>query len=185
MSSVYPYLRWLGVVLAGRKKRMGTFDESVLRFHVWPGDLDFFFHMNNGRYLTLMDSGRWDIMARLGLIPFMRKNGWISVIGGATIRFLRPLRPFQAFELRSRIVGWDAKWFYIDQRFVSEGKVFAESTVRGLLRAPGRSVGTAEVLRLVGETTPSPPLSREVEAWSRMLAMQGDGTSVSNPREPV
>src|SRR5687768_16441057 len=63
---VYPYLRWASVVLRSMfgPRRMRMHDTSVLRFHVWPGDLDFFGHMNNGRFLTLMDSGRFDIMAR-------------------------------------------------------------------------------------------------------------------------
>lgn len=166
---MYPYLRWLGVVWGARRARMGLLDESVLTFHVWPGDLDFFFHLNNGRYLTLMDSGRWDIIARLGLLGPMRRNRWISVLGGATIRFLRPMRPFQRFELRSRILGWDEKWFFISQRFVAGDKVFAEAVVRGLFRAPGRSVPSHEALRLVEDGRPSPPLPPFVEAWSAGL----------------
>ena len=170
---MYPYLRWLGVAWRGRTGRQGVLDESVLTFHVWPGDLDFFFHMNNGRYLTLMDSGRWDIIARIGLIRPMRRNQWISVLGGASIRFLRPMRPFQRFELRSRVVGWDEKWFFISQRFVVGDKVFADAIVRGLFRAPGRSVPTAEVLQVVGEDRGSPPLPDGVSSWSKGLDASG------------
>lgn len=166
---MYPYLRWLSIAWRARKQRMGVFDESVLRFHVWPGDLDFFAHMNNGRYLSLMDSGRWDIVARLGLIGHMRRQRWITVLGGASIRFRRPMRPFQRFELRSRILGWDEKWFYISQRFEADGKVYADAAVRGLFRAPGESVPSAEVLRLVGHKGPSPALPRDVRAWADAL----------------
>ena len=31
---------------------------------VWPNDLDTNAHMNNGRYLTLMDLGRFDLMTQ-------------------------------------------------------------------------------------------------------------------------
>ena len=164
---MYPYLRWLSVVFRRRAvSKAAVLEESRLRFRTWPGDLDFFGHMNNGRYLTLMDSGRWDIMAKLGLIPVLRKNKWISVIGGATIRFIKPLRPFQAFELRSRIVAWDEKWFYIEQDFTSDGVVVATGLVRGLIRAPGRSLPTAEVLAIVGWTQPSPPVPSHVREWA-------------------
>ena len=165
---VYPYLRWASVVLRRivRPRRMGMHDTSVLRFHVWPGDLDFFGHMNNGRFLTLMDSGRFDIMARIGFLPILRRNKWISVLGGADIRFLRPLRPFQRFELHSRVLGWDQKWFYIEQEFHSRGRLVAASLVRGLMRAKGRSVPTAEALATVGHLAPSPPLPVWVRGWA-------------------
>jgi acyl-CoA thioesterase FadM len=47
-----------------RRGPLDLLGESVVRFRVWPGDLDFNLHMNNGRYLTLMGLGRLDLMAR-------------------------------------------------------------------------------------------------------------------------
>src|SRR6185503_3961101 len=35
--------------------------ESNLSLRVWPNDLDLNIHVNNGRYLTLMDLGRMDL----------------------------------------------------------------------------------------------------------------------------
>lgn len=164
---MYPFLRWLRVVRASRRDPSFTpLSESLLSFHVWPGDLDFFGHMNNGRYLTLMDSGRWDIMGRLGLIPLLREKRCISVLGGATIQFLRPLAPFRRFTLRSRIVAWDEKWFYIEQTFESEGRVVAKGLVRGLIRAPGRSVPTSEVLGWLGLSVASPPMPESARLLS-------------------
>ena len=167
---MYPYLRWLSVVFRRRKHRGVDllFQDSRLRFHVWPGDLDFFGHMNNGRYLTLMDSGRWDLISQIGLLSHMKKNRWITVLGGATIRFKRPLRPFQRFDLITRILGWDAKWFYVEQRFESDGKIVADAFVRGIFRAPGKSIPSSEVLGAIGYTQPSPELPTHVVTWSRL-----------------
>lgn len=134
---------------------------------MWPGDLDFFGHMNNGRYLTLMDSGRFDLITQIGLLPIMKANTWISVLGGATIQFKRPLRPFQRFDLISRIIGWDAKWFYVEQRFESEGKLVADALVRGVFRAPGASVPPGDVVRTVGYQQASPPLPAHAVDWAR------------------
>lgn len=167
---MYPFLRWLGV--ARRSRRDPAFDvlsESRLRFRVWPGDLDFFGHMNNGRYLSLMDSGRWDIMGRLGLIPILRRRRCITVLGAATIQYRRPLAPFQEFLLVSRVVGWDEKWFYVEQRFESQGKTVAVSHVRGLFRERGRSVATSEVLSWAGVERPAPAMPQAVASWIRHL----------------
>ena len=49
------------------RRSLDPLDESVLKFRVWPTDLDVNFHMNNGRYLTIMDLGRVDLMLRTGL----------------------------------------------------------------------------------------------------------------------
>ena len=50
------------------RNQMDVLETSHLRFHVWPNDLDFNMHMNNGRYLTVMDLGRFDLMIRTGLM---------------------------------------------------------------------------------------------------------------------
>ena len=62
------WLRLIWVVIAalsGRRVRLPQ-DPSRLMFRVWFHDLDPFRHMNNGRYLTIMDLGRTDLMLRSG-----------------------------------------------------------------------------------------------------------------------
>ena len=119
-------LRLIRVLLtAVCRPPLGILDESVVTFRVWPTDLDLNGHMNNGRYLTLMDLGRIDLMARSGLARVALRRGWRPVVGSATIRFHRALKLFHRYELKTRVVGWDAKWFYIEQRFEREGAVAA------------------------------------------------------------
>ncbi|KAG1647621.1 hypothetical protein GQR58_030448 [Nymphon striatum] len=50
-------------------------DETRMHLHVLPTDLDIAVHMNNGRYLTLADLGRWDMMIRNGFWKTMRAKG--------------------------------------------------------------------------------------------------------------
>ena len=49
-------LRWL------RARRISIWDTARTPFRVVPTDLDLLRHMNNGKYLTLMDLGRMDLM---------------------------------------------------------------------------------------------------------------------------
>ena len=62
---------WLRLILQLLKSRFAAALEplgtSVRRGRVWPTDLDVSLHMNNGRYLTLMDLGRLDLMLRTGV----------------------------------------------------------------------------------------------------------------------
>ncbi len=48
-----------------------------------------------------------------------KSSGANMVVGATTIRYRRPLCVGEAFEIRSRIVTWDEKSFYLEQRFVS------------------------------------------------------------------
>jgi acyl-CoA thioesterase FadM len=158
--------RFLKTMLVSVWRRpIGPLHESVLRLRVWPGDLDLNFHMNNGRYLSIMDLGRLDLLARMGVaVPAMRRR-WIPLVGTATIRFLRPLDPFEAYELHSQILCWDEKWFYIEQRFERRGITAAVGFVKGLLRGPDGNIRPHEVLGLAGSAVGSPPMPEWIAHW--------------------
>jgi acyl-CoA thioesterase FadM len=148
-----------------RRPPLGLFDESVVPMKVWPSDLDLNLHMNNGRYLTLMDLGRVDLMIRSGLWRVVVERGWRPVVGSATVRFRRPLGFMASFELHTRLVCWDAKWFFMEQRFEKDGSVCGVGLVKALLRGRGRSVPPGEVLEAMGLPPQSPPMPSGISEW--------------------
>ncbi len=81
-------------------------DTSELTFRVWPTDLDISLHMNNGRYMTIMDFGRLDLMVRSPLWREALQNKWTPVVSNTIVRFRRELRCFEPFVLETRIVDW-------------------------------------------------------------------------------
>jgi acyl-CoA thioesterase FadM len=109
-------------------------DESTIEYRVWPTDLDFNLHLNNARYLSFMDLGRLDLLARLGLLKPMLRLKWTPIVGAVMLRFRRGLDPWMRFTLHSRVLGWDEKWFYLEQRFLKDGEVYASGLVRALFR---------------------------------------------------
>ena len=163
-----PLVRTAKVLLqASRRPRLTGSEESVITLRVWPGDLDMNLHMNNGRYLTLMDLGRLDHFVRTGGAALARRRKWFALVGASTIRYRRSLQPFERFRLRTRLVGWDEKWFYMEQRFETmDGTVAAVGLVKALLRGGRGNVPTAEVMRGLGVGTVSPPLPEHVARWA-------------------
>lgn len=161
-------LLWKGLTLKGRRplEPLGT---SALRFRVWPNDLDVNLHMNNGRFLSVMDLGRFDLVFRTGLGGAMVRNRWKPLVGGLTMRYRRSLGPFASYELHTRLLGWDAKWFFMEQRFLQAGELAAEGVVRALFRGREGNVPTAEVLRPLGYGEPSPALPEAVRRWAEGL----------------
>lgn len=160
--------RLLGLFLAsGLQPRIDApFGVSRLALRVWPGDLDTSLHMNNGRYWTLMDLGRTDLMLRSGLWRSVVRERWVPVLTTGAIRFRRELRLFQRVELQTRIVGWDETHFMVRHDLVTrDGVLAARALVRaGLYDRRRRSfVSTKAVLRVADVATAAPPVTPETQ----------------------
>lgn len=154
-------------LMSGISKKISLFDQSRIRFRVWPTDCDINLHMNNGRFLTLMDLGRTYFMAQLRMLWTLPKKGWYPVVGAVEIRYLRPLDPFQKFEILTKVLTWDDKWIYLEQRFESNRKPYAVARLRALFLEKNGRIPTGEIVRLVTQQNPSPPPDSVVNLWSR------------------
>jgi len=76
-----------------------VWDVGIRSFRVWPSDLDLFNHMNNGKYGSLMDLARLDLLLRSGTWQRMKKLNWYPVVVAETITFRKSLAPWQKFEV--------------------------------------------------------------------------------------
>lgn len=152
------WLRLLRIIIGALLgRRLGMFDTSRLAFRVWPHDLDLNIHMNNARYLALMDLGRADLIIRTGLHRTMLREGWQAVIGGTTVRFRRPLKPFRRFHLTTRLLCWDDRWLYLEHRITTpDGALACGAVVKAVFLHRGRRVPPAETVARAGVTAPSP-----------------------------
>ena len=155
--------RFLVVMLtSGFRSRIGPLDESRCRFTALPTDCDLNFHLNSGRYLSFMDVGRMDLITRLRLLRPLLKRGWRPVMGGAEIRFRRSVLPMQRFEVRSRVLAWDEKWFYIEHFVERDGQLCATARVRMVVRGREGNIAPRDVLALLNlADLPSPVLPAE------------------------
>jgi acyl-CoA thioesterase FadM len=145
--------------------RKGLLEESRVVFHVLPTDCDINFHMNNGRYLSFMDLGRVHLMQQLGAIRIIFRKRWMPVLAAADINFIRQLAPFQKFELVTRIVTWDDKYCYMEQRFESKGALCAHAYVKGLFLDAAGSVANSTVVAELGFAESAPPMPEELRLW--------------------
>lgn len=100
-------------------KKKGFNEESVITMRVLPTDLDLLWHVNNGVYFSYMDFGRWDLIFRNGLFDIARKNNIFSVVASESMRFRKSLRLWDRFTLKTKVIGRDDKYFFINQYFYS------------------------------------------------------------------
>jgi acyl-CoA thioesterase FadM len=158
--------RFLLTMLKSRfRSRIGPLDESVVRFTVLPHDCDLNFHLNAGRYVSFMDVARIELIGRVRFIGPMLRRGWRPVAGGAVLRFRKSVLPFERFDIRSRVIGWDEKWIYVEHIVEKGGEFCAIGHMRTVIRSKRGTVPPAEVLAALNLDIASPPLPEFVAKW--------------------
>lgn len=151
-----------------RLPRRALLEPSRVAFRVMPNDCDINFHMNNGRYLSFMDLGRVHLMKQMGLLLVILKQGWMPVLSAAEINFLRSIQPLQKFDLVTRLVSWDDKYFYIEQKFEVRGTLCAHAYVKGLFLKKGAKVSNTDAVAIAGYTEAPPPMPEELRLWAEL-----------------
>ena len=173
--------------VGSRGRKLGFSDVSRSRFRVWPTDLDILNHMNNGKYLSIMDIARFDMMQRNGVWQLFKEEGWYPVVVGQTISYRKSLNPWMQFWIESKILGYDDQAVYMEQRFVRpdakrQPEVFARAYVRArILRRSGGVVSVPELIEKTGADPALLSVPDEVLEWGQLTKLpstRDDATSV-------
>ena len=108
-------------------------------------ECDYNFHKSNSTFFADLDVTRIHLLARLfrkGITQLRKtpqmvvgpdgvpaKGGKLMVVlGGTHCSFRREIKPFQAYEMWSRVLAWDQKWIYVATHFVKPGSAKPTST---------------------------------------------------------
>lgn len=163
--------RFLRIIIAISRALLrtsiGPLDESTLSLRVWPLEADWS-NVHQCVYPLYMELGRWDVAIRNGLGRWMLKQRCAGILGAQVIRYRRPLKRFQAFELRTRVLGWDKKWFYMEHRIESQGRIATTGYVQVMfLDQQGKRVQPATAVVACGGDAHSPPLGPIPELLAR------------------
>jgi acyl-CoA thioesterase FadM len=95
-------------------------------------EIDYNFHKSNSTYFADLDESRTALMTKF-LVPCMKQGnielekeghrGRLAVVlGSVHTTFHREIKPYELYEVRSRVLGWDKKWIVIGSWFVRPGK---------------------------------------------------------------
>lgn len=142
------FIRFIRIVIhALFRPKIPVFGDSLVTFWVLPHDLDYNLHMTNSRYHSMTDLARVDRLIRSGLNKFMAQNKYGTVLGSSYIRFRRSLSVFQKVTVRTRFLGYDERWFYIEHYFESKGALIASSIVKAIFTKNGKSVPAMDFLK--------------------------------------
>lgn len=157
--------------------RLGHYDVARTRFMTLPTDQDIIGHMNNGVYLSIMDIARFDMLRRNGVWKEFGARGWYPVVVAETISFRKSLTLWQKFTIESRILGFDDKAVYVEQRFVrpdADGnpEIYAQGFIRGrFLKRGGGVVPIDELVAALGVAPTDVTVPQWLLEWSEDVAL--------------
>lgn len=89
-------------------------------------ECDYNIHKSNSTYFTDLDISR----GNLSLLLFSQRLSFqptsttaVMILSGVQCVFRREIKPYQPYEVWSRVLSWDEKWIYILSHFVERGAV--------------------------------------------------------------
>lgn len=157
---------------ASRRPPMTFEDVSIVHDRVWLSDLDELRHMNNGVYLSLLDHARLDLMLRSKGWQRLRAAKVYPVVTAQSIAYRKSLELGQRFQIESRVIGYDDRAVYIEQRVVAKGEIYARAYVQGrFLRDAGGVVPIQEVGEIVDVDTAAHPAPAWLTEWAAHIRL--------------
>ena len=138
MNLLFRFLFVVAVAVFGSRRALLC--ASHLRLCVLPNDLDLNLHVNNGRYLSVFDLGKIDVMIRSGVAAVAYRRRWRPLVGGNVTRYRFGLGQFHRFQLVTRVFCWNEKWFYFQHLIETKRGIAAVALSKALLHDGVRSV---------------------------------------------
>lgn len=181
---MYPIIRVIKEYVKARSMpSLDPLGTHVSTHRCWPQDIDQYMEMNNGRILSILDLGRTGLAQRVGLLSTLSKNKWGLTMAGASVRYRKRIRPFVKFRIVSKAVGWDERFFYIDQSIWIGDDCAVQALYRSALTDKNGIIKPEVVFATIGYNAPDAPvLPAWVQAWidadkTRPWPPLDDGTS--------
>ncbi len=145
-----------------------AFDEVRCDFRVGLADIDLNLHLNNAKYLRYMDLARLEHLVATGLLYRFIRSRHNPIVAATEIAYVRELRTFQPFTVSARMIGYDERFLYYEQRFVSDGKLCTHAFLRLACVRGGKGRPTSDLREAVG-LPDSPALPEPIVRWRAML----------------
>ncbi|KAF9143784.1 hypothetical protein BGX30_014736 [Mortierella sp. GBA39] len=178
----------------GRAFRIKPTETSIVRERVWFDDLDLNFHFSNSSYGKNCDFGRVKYVTSLlgpSALPYHPFQKMTFALGGNQMWFKKEIRLFQTYEIRTRLLSWNQKWFIIEHRMYTPCKGKAQTLCAiGLSKFvlkfsggtwKGKTVPFLDALEMVGHDVRQ---LRVLEAKAKGNGEE-DGNVVLWPREEL
>ncbi len=87
-------------------------------------------------------------------------------MAGAVVRYRRRIKLMEKVEMRSRLIGWDARFMYLEQTmWKADGECANHAVYRGAVTDRNGIVPTDRIMQALGHEIESPELPGWVQSW--------------------
>lgn len=145
------------------------FDRVSLKRRPTLFDMDDTWHMSNASYLKFMTRGRLEHTIASGLYKQMAAQRCRILLANSEITYIKALQLHQDFYLRTRLLGWDEKYLYYDQRLDTEDTLYTHALLRCVPQHQKNTLTPRVFLEMTGFNRLSPALPEYIDSWKVML----------------
>jgi len=117
-------------------------------------------------YASLTGLGRWHYVFSSHFRQAAVKSRWIPVTTAETFVFYRSIKAFEKIDLKTELICWNDRCFFVRQTFSSRGEVKAVSISEGIVRCGKKHLRPGDVFKALGATDESPEFPSEIVAWT-------------------
>ena len=163
---MYPFLKLTATLIkANYRPKLNLEDKRVLKLRAGFTDIDMLLELNNARYFTCMELGRWDFSYRVGFVGLMKKHKWGASAGGASVRFRRRIPFLGKFTLTTQLICHDGRWFYFLQETHRKNKICSSALMKLGVTSKHGLVPASEVLKNIDRDDWGKDIPEWVIAW--------------------
>ena len=142
------FLRILWLFLSQKKQELSHWSQTThVSIKVGFLDLDINAHLTNSRYLAFMDLGRLQLIRSLSFFSLMWKKKWMPVLSTVNCSYIKEIPRGARIDLRTKIIGFDEKYWFIRQQFYVNETLHAQALCRGLFVGPQGKVKPEHILK--------------------------------------
>ncbi|KAK4693898.1 hypothetical protein P7C71_g3585, partial [Lecanoromycetidae sp. Uapishka_2] len=137
IKGMFAHIRSSRVRIASKQGPAALFQPMITSSRSGLLECDYNMHKSNSTYFSDFDVARLEILVSLcgsGIEQTRKelakemgtKEGFGIMLGGVNCNFRREIKPYEGFEMWTRLLSWDQKWFYGITHFVKKGAVKPE-----------------------------------------------------------
>lgn len=160
----------------------GFFDTVSRSFRVGLRHIDLNLHINNAKYLMFLEKARWDHAIQTNTFNPLLKNKLNFIVAGVEVGYIREIRLFKQFNVETTYLGWDEKYFYLEQKCVADGKLCNYSLIKAVFVQKGKVISPENVMAIIPVEQRPQQLPEHMQIWKNLGTAKRD-FSTNNSEE--
>ncbi|XP_026328784.1 protein THEM6-like [Hyposmocoma kahamanoa] len=164
------FLRVAFTIGIGRlfQKKCGINDTTTIYGLCTTQDVDIFLkHMNNARYVRELDFARFHFYDRTGIYENCTKVDGHVLQGASSIRYRRTIPIFTVYKVETKLVYWEEKTIFIEQKFTTINDGFVRAVV--LSRQNLLNIDSDTLFRGIPGADQKPECPEEIKHWLQAI----------------